>query len=70
MKKLDVKEGDFSGGYKTPRYFNGIPIKVDPNAPPNMIYFMNDKYMEFSVLDHRTRWQRIKDWFKSKLGIK
>jgi hypothetical protein len=44
--------------------FKGMPVVSDPNAPPGMVYFMNEKNMILATIDARTRWQRIKDWFK------
>lgn len=29
----------------------GIPVYVDPNAPPATLYFINDKYMNFKQAD-------------------
>lgn len=43
----------------------GAPVYVDPNVPPGMIYFINDKNIHHSVVvDARSRWQRIKDWVR------
>lgn len=44
--------------------FNGTPVYEDPNAPPGKMFFLNDKFMEFSSIDTRSRWQRLKDWLK------
>lgn len=53
-------------GYKS-KSFYGVNIKEDPNCPPGMMYFINEKNLEFHSIDAQSRWQRIKDWFKSLL---
>lgn len=50
-------------GY-TAHSFMGIDFKEDPDCPTGMIYFMNNNYIQFASIDVRTRWQRIRDWFK------
>lgn len=52
-----------------------INIKVDPNVPDGKLFIFNEKDMQghigiasepvrWAMIDARTRWQRIKDWFK------
>lgn len=50
-------------GYKA-KHFYGVPVKIDPNTPPGQIYFLNDKYMEFTRIDARNRKQRVIDFIK------
>lgn len=40
-------------------YLNGVPIYEDPSAPPAKLYFLNDKYMQFSRFEPLSRWQRF-----------
>ena len=44
----------------------GVDFEVieDPNCPPNTIFFLNDKYMQFSSLLQENRWQRVKRFVK------
>lgn len=40
----------------------GVDFKVDPNCPPNTLYFLNEEYMEFQSIVNvgETFWQRVK----------
>jgi hypothetical protein len=45
--------------------YNGIVVYEDPNAPPNMLYFMNDRTKKFHLMPvELTRWRRLKLWTK------
>lgn len=54
-------------GYINSSKHRNVPVYEDPNCPPGQLYFINDKFLEFARIDNRSRFQRIKDWFKHKL---
>ena len=43
---------------------NGSDVYEDPNCPPDMMYFVNEKNHLVFTVDNRSRWQRFKDWLK------
>ena len=46
----------------------GVNFKVieDPSCPPNVMYFLSDKFMEFATIKNvRLKWyQRLWNWCK------
>lgn len=43
--------------------FAGTDVYSDPNAAPGMVYFVNEKNLVVGIVDSRSDWQRVKDWF-------
>lgn len=50
--------------------FKGIHVDVDENVPSGKMFMVNDNYLQFSVIDTRTRWQRFVDGIRRKLNRK